>query len=148
MILPLEGGHARTISRTFDLMAIAEEEIERAGGRGSKAWGAFGHLCPNELAGYSDDLYRHHCRELIARFVAGEKTEPGTTAECLATLSRTSLNAPLKGDPTNLMARLFRQVYGRDVDGHEGQEIRESFPGALDEMEQEMRRKLSRQRKP
>jgi hypothetical protein len=149
-LLGVETGIASSISWAFDCMGVAEKEIARAKRahpkRADAIHGAFRILYPGMLSEFRNErLYRHHVQELLDRVARDEDLKPGTTAECLASLSKTSLVAPLRADPTNLAYRLFQQVLGRSI---AGETIRESFPGALDELEQDMRRKLSSERDP
>lgn len=142
------GGAVAAIGRTFDLMAIAEEEIaaakKRFPGKAAELHASFMLLCPNELARYgSDRLYRAHARELLERVARGQDTTLGTDVECLAALSQASLKAPLSRDPAEAMARVFARVFpGQDpyLETSEG----ESYAGAVDEVLEELRRKIAR----
>jgi hypothetical protein len=137
------GSPSSAISRTFDLVEICEEEIARSA---SPEKISFLALRPTDgMTGIADGVYRSHCRELIARMMADESLEPGTAAECLLVVSRTSLIAPL-GQTANAVAhRLFREVFGVPV-VEDGYEPSEAWAGAADEEIRTLRRKLSRPR--
>jgi hypothetical protein len=124
-------------------MPIADEEIKAAIARGGNAlwlnrcWDLLlpGVFAENHLA---PDLYRDHCRELLARVAAGDHDLAlGTRAEVIVVLSQTSLVAPPARDYAVLYSRLFEQVFpGRAplIDG-------ETHPGACDEIEGSYRRR-------
>lgn len=96
------------VGRLFDLMEIAEEELERAGVRRK---GDLAELYPGPFLRTSADLYRAHARELAERMKHGQSCEPGTLAEALLVMIETSLAAPLTraGQATyeTLFARLL-----------------------------------------
>lgn len=106
------------IAGVFGLMSLAEEEIERAQAEVDAkqkrlVWDAFAVMAPPEiLRGKDDQLYRHHCRELIGRAVDGYDTREGTKAEVLCLLSNTSLMAPPSRDFAALFSELFVDIYG------------------------------------
>lgn len=135
------GPELNAFKRTFQLIAIAEEEIERAGGRANpKAWGLFSKLQPGVLASYElDDLYRRHCRELIERAQNGEDLSPATGPEVLAHLSQMSLRVPFNNDFAMVFELLYEEVAGKAVPG---EAPRESWPGRASELLEEMRRKF------
>ena len=73
------------------LMAIAEEEIAALQAahpdRSDELFDAFLFLYSRyPFERYLDDLYRAHCRELLARIIAGEDTRPATNAELLVVM--------------------------------------------------------------
>jgi len=91
-------------------MAIAELEIEAAMKRTEdmkekeRIWNSFKILCPNSLFnGADDEVYKAHCRELIARAANAADTRPGTKAEALMVLSHTSLVAPPTRPPSKAL---------------------------------------------
>lgn len=144
MLGPADG----PIGRAFDLMGIAEEEIRAAGGRkGNRAWDAFAQLEPGFLRRYSDELYRAHCRELIGRAKRGEDMNPGTAAEIVACLSELSLKAPPARDHAALYHRTFAKLFP-DHPVAKDRIDSGSYPGALDELEVGIRKKLARDRRP
>jgi len=140
-------GVANRIGRAFALMEIAEHEIASRRERSrvpQKVNDAFGILEPGFLAEFqSDHLYRMHCRELISRVERDEDVRPGTAAECVAVLSRGSLDAPLDRDHAFVYERLFLSMF----DPGKSPEGRESYPGAGDEIEARLRKKLARDRR-
>ncbi len=141
---------AGAIGRAFDRMGIAEEEIEAA----KKKWpdkkaeihAAFGALAPGELSRYgSDRLYRAHARELLERVAKGERLELGTDAECLAALSLASLKAPLASGHVAAMEKAFASVFPKNALGPNVG--RESYPGNVDEILTEIRKKIASRRR-
>jgi hypothetical protein len=84
-------------------------------------------------------LYEPHAKELCERCKAGEDLRPGTKAEVLAGLMHTSLKTPLTSSGMALTERLFRECTEHDVGIDVG---REAYPGELDELLAEARRKL------
>jgi len=141
-----------TISRTFDFMKIAEEEIAKAEKRvRDKATRAcihdvFGHAEPGQLLRYSDALYRAHVRELIERAKTGDDMSPATKAECVAALSEGSLLAPLDAQHSALYEDLFYEIFGHYV-GQPKQRVREPWPRASAELLHTMRNKFRRERR-
>lgn len=135
------------IARTFARMEIAEDEIGRACRETPDAEErierAFGALVPTaSLRELSDELYRGHCREILARAAQGSDLRPGTRAEILATLSAASLSAP----PTPVAFLLYQELFAvlfpehleanfPAIDGYEADEVRA--------LESKLRRKLS-----
>jgi hypothetical protein len=137
----------RVVSETFDRMEVAEEEIASAKRRykriAHRINRAFKILWPTPgLRMFSTELYRAHARELIERVARNEDTRPGTKAEVLAMMSRTSLDAPLNNLGMAMTMRLFRDLYPQlehpDLADH-----REPWEGASDEQLAECRRKLT-----
>ena len=132
------GDCAATVSKTFDLIGIAEDEIRRAGGQrnGSevarRVWGTFKSLYPGKLSKLDDRVYRHHCRELIGRSRRGESLRPGTEAEVLLMLSETSLRSPLNRQGIALYEVLFLAVFGSLPDN--AKPTPEPWPGATKEL--------------
>lgn len=109
------------VMNVFALMGLAEEEIAAAKDRYPQAtelvYDAFRYLAPSPLLRPypPGDLYRGHCREIIARLVAGQDLRPATDAELLGVFSETSLDAPLNGLGTLLYLQAFINVYGPDT---------------------------------
>jgi len=143
---PLTGA----IGRAFHFMEVAEDEIARAcaGKRGKlreRVHGSFRHLAPGPLIGLCDDVYRHHCREIIERVARAEDVRPATKAEVMALISQASLAAPPTHVAGALMLRIFNEVFPENpqpVDGHFA-----AVPRAdVDELFAEMRKKGARHR--
>ena len=95
-------------------------------------------------------VFRSHCEEICQRVLNGKDTRPGTNAEILMVLSRTSLLAPLKQDPAAAFQLVFDNVYGTEartelflINGNPGSIVGESFPGAVDEVIGIAKRKLT-----
>jgi hypothetical protein len=135
------------IARCFDFMGYAEEEIARA----KKRWprraaainAAFGLLMPGDLIDTGEELYRSHCRELLARVMKGEDVEPGTDAECCLAMMRASLNAPLTGHH----AYVYGIVFARALPGHADlmQDVgREMYEGQANEIIGDLRKRIGR----
>lgn len=105
-------GVMSTINGAFACMEIAEEEIKASGCDKDEGSAAFGVLCPSEpLRGKSPDVYRAHCKEMIARVTADNDTRPGTNAEVLCSLLATSLLAPLNESGMALADHLFANCF-------------------------------------
>lgn len=121
------------------------------------------------------ELYDAHVRELIERAIAfvdeeeakaGHKVyvprgkmrrvmEDGTAAEALLVLMKTSEVVPLHGEPGGLYIRLFKQCFPNKVSDPKLADVfsvgdrysgHESFKGAWDQLEGEIRRKCARNR--
>ena len=134
----------------FAAMTWAEEEIATAmrehPTHADRLWHAQGLLCPTADELHKELLYRAHARELLARVAAGGDTRPGTAAECLAVLSRASLDAPLNSDGNGLFLRMWHAAGQPPLDAgfedarayHEG-----SHGSLIDEEEGRLRRKLT-----
>lgn len=122
----------------FRLMALAEEEIsaavETAPLDETAIQSSFCLLCPRMtlFEGKNTNLYRHHCREIIARVVAGEDTRPGTKAEVLATLSSLSLISTIVDSAHRLMEDLMAEILP-EFKQPTGWEPHEAWPGAVEE---------------
>jgi len=98
-------------------------------------------MTTDPLRGYSDDLYRAHVRELLARALAGEDMRPGTYAEMLGSLSNASLKSPLHSSGLFVMEHCFEMCF-------QGTKLTrsklggEAYPGELDENIREARHML------
>lgn len=108
---------ARSISRTFARMEIAEELVAAAKktARGRPRRNAidvvFEYACPTEaIRDKSDDVYRSHVRELIDRAIVDEDMRPPTKAEILCGLLALSLKAPPSSEIRNLVDVLWADV--------------------------------------
>jgi hypothetical protein len=141
------GDVARAIRRTFRFVEVAEEELARASLSSRRARvrfkGLFAALYPGEMVGYADDVFRHHCRELIGRARRGEDLSPGTDAEVLIALSSASLRAPPDADHAHAMSVVFARVFPDSALEPAGSE---SWPGRLGEILGELRSRVGRER--
>lgn len=146
---------ANVISATFARMEIAEEEIDCAKRAhpllATQLHEAFRHLCPTEpLSRLSDDVYRHHCQELLGRIAQSQDLRPGTAAEVLGMLSAASQLAP----PTRTAALLYWRMFGQVLPLQAEKLANEIGPLVEDpyheqqakELEQRLRRKLTTSR--
>lgn len=127
------------VTSMFRLMGEAEEviaeEVAANPLQETVIQGSFCLLCPRMtlFSGRDPRLYRHHCRELIHREIAGQDTRLGTKAEVLATLSKTSLMANLVQSAHLLMENLMTEIFP-DYD-HPGEWVaQESWPGQVHEI--------------
>ena len=71
--------------------------------------------------------------------------EPGTKAECLATLSQATQASRLDGDAEYLHWRLFADLFPEHEMAEEGH-FRESYPGASDDIWSTLQRRLAAHR--
>lgn len=137
----------REVVGLFDLMKVAEDEIELAK-RGQpldvvrRVHESFPVLSPcEELGGdCNPEVYRAHCRELLARVTEGASDADinlRTKAEVMMLLSRASLKSPLNTDGCDLYASIFREVFPDDR-GIVHFEVRDQH--GVDEMLTELRR--------
>jgi len=132
------------LKRAFELIAIAEQVIDEYKGKHPEVNNLFSALRPeSDFGSMVDEVYEHHCHELIKRFIAGQKLEDGTDAEVMMVLSNTSIVAPLNLDGSLAYARIFDKIYGTKNEAGFG---KESYAGAIDEMIGEMKRKLRKKR--
>jgi hypothetical protein len=141
----LEGGS--TLVRIFDYMSVAEEAITAAKDRyrvaRRKIHNAFLLLTPGVLIDYGKPLYRSHCDEILTRVARKADTRDPTRAEMCVALCEISLKGPLSRDPAALYERLFREVFpGHPIVTNQESLERESYPGACDEIEDTLRRRL------
>ncbi|UXX93953.1 hypothetical protein N7U49_21325 [Streptomyces sp. AD2-2] len=143
----------------FASMEWAESEIEKAmarhgepprpeGKRGTgPIWNSFILLkaTHNEEL-LREPLFRAHCHELLERVAKGQDTRPGTDAEMITLLSRTSLVAPMTSAAACLYMRLMdRSVpeFSRSVSHAVDLDAYEKVHGLkADEYEGDMRHKL------
>lgn len=138
----------------FDSMEIAEDEINKAKvrhpDRADAVHRAFRYLVPSDQRLMrSEILYRAHCAELLDRVAADEDLKAGTDAECILGLSLASLNAPIGQDATALYMRLLAKLDPAFVEGivsDVGYEFRGRYPGSVEELEREIRGKLTHDR--
>jgi hypothetical protein len=140
-ILGLLGATGARIARVFTLMGIAEEEIARAG----QFEGDFLLLePPGTMSDFVPDVYRAHCRELLARRAAGRPLDLATDAEILCALSDASLRFPLNRNAGAAYVIVFRKILGhlpaaRSLDLGDPRRM-EDYEGAAEEILGRMRR--------
>lgn len=144
----LPDGVFSTIGKVFDLVKIAEEEIEDAVAKHpdktKELRDAFQeHLFPGDLARFGERIYRAHAREILTRISEGTDPTLGTLAECLVTLSLASLKAPLTSGHLAAMEKAFKHVFPERDEANVG---REAWPGETDEILNDIRRKIARRR--
>jgi hypothetical protein len=144
-LLALMGPVGGSIGRIFDLMEVAEEELKRAG----QPKGMFMALLPPEsMRDLIPDVYRSHCRELLARHKAGKSLEDPTRAELLCAVADVSLKAPLNATGAAAYMRLAKEVLrderGRSLIPPDLLEDlpREPYKGAVDELLSGLHRRL------
>lgn len=143
----------QSINSLFDLMGIAEEEIqsgiERYPNHKELIWGMFSGLYPPEVLRYYPVLYRSHCRTQIERTVNNEDTDEPTPAMFCAVFSDLSAQAPLRVDVMVAYWQCFKaalpetaqEMAKKDDKLHN---IAESYPGASNEVLTTIKRKLVR----
>jgi len=147
-LFPADSTGGRVV-RAFYLMGIAEEEIKAAQKRmprfKKRVNAAFAVLHPGELLTYSDEIYRHHCRELIGRMVRHQDIRLATDAEVLVMFSRTSLAAPLASQFAHAMSTVFLRVFPH-ADPEQFATGAEAWTGNCEEIINDARRRLARDR--
>jgi len=135
------------VSRTFAMMEIAEEEIdkaERADPENAEAiHDVFRLCCPTAvLRDAPDNCYRAHVRNICERAAKGEDMRPATDGELMACLCFTSMGAPLDRVHSLLYYRLAKANLDFDMPEWDDGLWQESWPGECDEVEKDMRRRL------
>lgn len=132
------------IVRVLDLMGVADEEFGKAG-RPRGMWSVL--YPPEAMQPLVDDVYRAHCRELLARHKRGESLEPATDAEMLLALSDASLHAPFNNLGGAAYATIARRVLDKDGRGLFEETLRglpsEPYKGAVDELLAGLQRRLT-----
>lgn len=146
----IAGGNSfwNTIRNTFELIEVAEAEIDRAKeqhpAQAEALHRAFSLLRPHLVGSYQNhELYRHHCRELLARVVKGQDTRPGTQAEGLVALNEVSLQTPIIHDAAAAYAQLFQAIFPHRTDIVAALPAQERYPGRVAEIIGELSRKLT-----
>lgn len=133
----------------FGLMEIAEKEIE-AGERRHPKSALDIHQAFLALQPYSTDfghrhpsLYRNHCREIIDRIAAGESLEPPTNAEMFSATMWVFTGFPVTEVGGAIAVELGLRAMPEAVEGAYSDGIlpRELWPGQVDIVLEEMRRK-------
>lgn len=131
------------LTNTFRSMEIAEQEINKAKGRWPRKKDAlhksFRLLMPGPLSGVREEVYRHHCQEILERVVKDEDTTLATKAEMMVAISEFTLKIPINSTMAALYERLFLEVIPRAK--LEGEPTREPYKGAAEEMLQQMRKR-------
>lgn len=135
-LLKSMGATGGAIERTFRAMDIAEQELKR----GRDRPGLFALLLPpTGMMSLADDVYRSHCRELIAR---KRDFDLATDAELLVALVETSQLAPLNQSGMATYGVLATRVLGESVRDILGTDWpKEPWSGSTDELLSEMRRR-------
>jgi hypothetical protein len=136
------------IDSAFRRMEWADEEIDRTGREHSDAadliWHSFHMLVPTHDLMSTEMVYRAHCREILARVVAGEDTRPGTAAECCCVCCETSQVGPLHSAGVGLYLRMWQAAGFPEID--ERSVHYEALSGtAIDEYERTLRTRLRRE---
>lgn len=107
----LMGAGASVVSRTFDMMNVAEEQLKAHGLTNRK--GAFMVLMPPKgMSLKSTRVYRAHAKELCERMLAGADTRTGTKAEMLSGIMDHATKTPLSMAYTAAATLLFNDVMG------------------------------------
>jgi hypothetical protein len=127
-------------------MEWAEDEIEKAGREHPEhvdlIWHSFHMLAPTHELMMTEMVYRAHCREILARVIAGEDTRPGTAAECCIACCQTSQLAPMNVAGVGLYMRMWKAAGFPEIDYPV--EHHEALRGeAINEHERTLRRQLS-----
>ena len=91
------------------------------------------------MPGQGFELYASHAAELVERVADESPLELATNAEVLLALSAQSLKAPLNRDGQLAMESLFARIFPDRV---ETPPPPESYAGHLDELLNELRRRL------
>jgi len=135
-----------TIGKVFDLVKVAEEEMNAAKvswpGMAEEIDASFSELLyPGELSKFSTRIYRAHAREMLERICTKQTDiKRGTMAECLVTLSLGSLKAPLTSGHMAAMEKAFAYVFPEaDKLLNRG---REDYDGQTEEILTDIRRKI------
>ena len=143
-----------SITKTFDLMEIAEDEIDKAKHRHPDKADilhvAFGIARPTDyLLEMGEHVYRMHVRELLERVARGNDVGIATDAELMAILSGASFGAALNRTGTGMYLRLFRRLFpdfvfdtDAGVDDMLDDKYYEDWDGQLDEIASRERKKL------
>jgi len=143
----LGGALIGAIDSTFRRMEWAEEEIDTAGREHPDAadltWHSFHMLVPTHELMSTEMVYRAHCREILARVVAGEDTRPGTAAECCCVCCETSQVGPLHTAGVGLYLRMWRAAGFPEID-ERSVHYEALSGGAIDEYERTLRHRLRR----
>lgn len=146
----LKGLVPPVISRTFELMAIAEQVIaseeKKTKNKAAKRriHAVFGCAVPGPLIRYTDALYRAHVQELCARAAKDDDLRLATKAEIVAALCEGSLLTPLNQQHTALYESLFYDTFGHYV-GKRKDVVREPYEGATKELLHTLRHKFSKE---
>ena len=143
-LLDVVGPRFRWALEAIDVM---NAELEAAGVEGDRGLPLTCLEPPDPMIGLAMDVYAHHVRELIGRYVRTRKLadlDAMTDAEVMVGLYKASLACPLQEGPSALYARIFRSVFGAVP--WDGPEWREAWPGQLDEFLHGARKAIRRRR--
>ena len=151
-LLGFLGPRGPDVRGLFALMTVAEEELSAARRRHPFAEFAiqksFALLEPDArlFVNKHAEIYRAHCRELLARVAAGASKKElrlGTRAEVLCVMTGFSLEHPPGPQGAALMSTLFVEIFPKvaQPDGP----ILEPWPGATDELLGAVQRKIERE---
>ena len=134
------------ITRTFDLMGIAEERIAVARRR-VQSWIPSKELFmslfpPPQFMQLGDDIYAAHCDEIIARDITNARFDEPTRAEIVVALGATALISPLKthhGYVADILVyELFPAKAPIDLERYESLRKDDSVTRCLEEITREM----------
>lgn len=144
------GPLAATIASTFALMEVAEQEIQKAKDNAptdqETIHNAFAYLYPSPaLRGKNEELYRKHAQEMIERVRTGKDTRPATDAEILCGLSEWTLENSPGQDASALYLTLATELIPAALvkDPVPDHELEGSYPGAVTELKNKLRRRLT-----
>lgn len=130
----------------FKQMEWAEDEIATAErehpDNADRIWHSFALLVPTHALMRTEMVYRAHCREILARVVAGEDTRPGTAAECCCACCETSQVAPLNLAGVGLYLRMWKAAGFPEIDTR-GEHYEAITRDAIDAHEQSVRKNLA-----
>lgn len=117
-----------TVRANFDVMDIAEDEIELAQAKYGEAppqrdefgrligekgplWRSFAILKPTFPLVYPEFVYRAHFREMLDRVAFSQDTRPATDVEIVVMMRRISLAVPMHSEGLELYWRLFQRRF-------------------------------------
>ena len=143
----LGGNLGSMLAGIFERMEWAEDEITRHQRRypkhSDKLYHSFKLLTPTHDLMSTEFVYRSHCRELLARVMAGEDTRPGTAAEVCCACCDSSQVGPLTDTGAGLYGRMWQAAGFPGQQFEAAQVHHEALSSSLiDDAEREMRRKL------
>jgi hypothetical protein len=143
-----DDGTLRAISRCFDCMGIAEDEIRAELDKWHtpssketrrRIWGTFKVCAPGTLLLLADDVYRHHVRELISRAISRKDPRLGTKAEILRAISAMTMHSRLDRTVEALALVIANEIFpGRGL----AEDAKEAWPGEMEEKLQYFRTNL------
>jgi len=115
--------------RVFDLIEVCEQEINRGMEeypmRAEMIYNMFMPLgkMASPFVDFTPDLFRSHCREIIARIgnrLGKEELNCGTSAECILCIYDLTMLQPVTQDCGTMYYKLWKIVFGEypDLTGH------------------------------